>query len=492
MNPDTADPAIRALGPTVARSAGELALPVERAQAGPRGALRSRSWTPQWLARLRADSARMTALRESWRALWMSRLLVWTAAVGTLIAFGFGPVRGAFNPPGVTRGFGWIGDLLAAPAARWDASWYLVIAHYGYRPDLGAYTASRAAFFPLYPLGIRTISSFGVQPVLAGVVLSLSAFSLALYGIHRLTTLELGARLQIDGDSDRVAVAARLAVLLTAFAPMAFYFSAVYSESLYLALSVGLFWSARHGRWMLVGVLGGLAGAARSTGLVLLLPALMIYLYGPREDRTAEILRDARSRWARLRPRYRLSRDALWLWLLPAGVALYGAGLAASGGSPLAPLNAQDDWGRHIAGPFVGVWEGALAGLAGARQLLSLQRRHLYFPAAHGSPFVSAGHNLMLLAFLIAAVPLLIGVLRTLPLAYGAYALAALALPLSEPVSGQPLMSLPRFLVVLFPLTIWLAAWLAGHPRAQRPLLCCSAALMAFFVAQFATWHWVA
>ena len=30
-------------------------------------------------------------------------------------------------------------------------------------------------------------------------------------------------------------------------------------------------------------------------------------------------------------------------------------------------------------------------------------------------------------------------------------------------------MSLPRFLVVLFPLDIWFAPWLAGHPRAARP-----------------------
>jgi hypothetical protein len=53
-------------------------------------------------------------------------------------------------------------------------------------------------------------------------------------------------------------------------------------------------------------------------------------------------------------------------------------------------------------------------------------------------------------------------------------------------------MSLPRFLVVLFPLAMWLAAWLAVRPRAQRPALVASAALMALFAAQFATWHWVA
>ncbi len=98
----------------------------------------------------------------------------------------------------------------------------------------------------------------------------------------------------------------------------------------------------------------------------------------------------------------------------------------------------------------------------------------------------------MLLAFLLAAVPLFVIALRVLPLAYGVYAIAALALPLSYPVAAQPLMSLPRFLVVLFPLSIALAVWLAAHPRARIPALAVSALLMAFFVGQFATWHWVA
>ncbi len=454
---------------------------------------------PGWWAQLLADPARMTAVRESWRALWSSRVLVWAAGVGTILAFGFGPVRKAFDPPGVTRGFGWLGDLLAAPAARWDAAWYLVIARFGYRPDLGIYTAPRTAFFPLYPLGLRTIAWFGVPAVLAGVLLSLAAFALALYGIHRLTTLELARAGRFSLAGDGIADAARLAVMLTAFAPMAFFFSAVYSESLYLALSVGVFWSAREGRWMWVGVLGALAGATRSTGLVLALPAVMIYLYGPRADRPPDLLvarrlpaRALRGVPFRVRPRYRLRREALWLGLLPMGVILYGAYLGLSGGDPLAPLHAQEVWGRHFAGPYVGAWDGVKAAFEGARQLLSFQRQHVYFPSGGGSPFVDAGHNLMLIAFLAAAIPALVGVVRRLPLAYGAYVIAALALPLSYPVSSQPLMSLPRFLVVLFPLGIWLAAWLAEHPRAQRPVLACSAVLMAVFVAQFATWHWVA
>jgi hypothetical protein len=480
MNPDTAELAIQ-------EHANELVAPFGAPADGPGAAGYVRS---RW-ARLRADPARMAAIRDSWRALWTSRLLVWLAGSGALVVFGFGPVRHALNPPGMTRGFGWLGDLLAGPAARWDASWYEVIAHYGYRPDLGSLTSARAAFFPLYPLGLHAISFLGAPPVLAGVLLSLFALALALYGIHRLTSLELTrlTRARPAGAHGALGAGdvARLAVLVTAFAPMAFYFSAVYSESLFLALSVGVFWCARQGRWAAVGALGALACATRSAGVVLALPALILYVYGPREDRAPDF---SRARFGR--PLYRVRKDILWLGLLPAGLGLYMAYIAVSGGDALAPFHAQNVWGRHFAGPYLGVWDGMKAAFEGARQLLSFQRHHVYFPSAAGSPFVSAGHNLLLLAFLIAAVPAAVGVLKRLPLAYGVYILAALALPLSYPVTPQPLMSLPRFLVVLFPMSMWLAAWLAEHPRARRPTLLAGALLEAFFVAEFATWHWVA
>ena len=388
--------------------------------------------------RLRLGAERAAALRAVWRALLLSRALVWTAGVSTVLLFGYGPVRRAFDPPGVTRGFGWLGNLLAAPAARWDAAWYLVIARYGYHPALGAYTSSRDAFFPLYPLAVRALAELGVPAVAGGVAVSVSALACALYGIHRLMTLE-------RSSSD----AAGVAVALCAFAPMAFFFSAVYSESLYLALSVGVFWSARNGRWAWVALLGALAGATRSAGLVLIVPALLIYLYGPRTDRRPDAPRAGSAREstsarrvAALLPRYRVQRDALWLCALPLGVVLYGVYLGLAGGDPLAPLHAQEVWGRHFAGPFVGVWDGLRAAFDGARQLLSFQRAHLYYPTGGESAFVSASHNLVQFAFLALAAS--DRRRAALPLAYGAYVLAALARPLSIPVSAQPLMSLPR------------------------------------------------
>ena len=102
-------------------------------------------------------------------------------------------------------------------------------------------------------------------------------------------------------------------------------------------------------------------------------------------------------------------------------------------------------------------------------------------------------HNIALFLCLVIAVPALIGAFRRLPLAHGAYALVALLLPLSYPVVPQPLMSLPRFEAVLYPLFIWLGWWLARGPAWRRAVvLGVFAAGLAVCSALFTTWHWVA
>jgi hypothetical protein len=85
----------------------------------------------------------------------------------------------------------------------------------------------------------------------------------------------------------------------------------------------------------------------------------------------------------------------------------------------------------------------------------------------------------------------LVGVLRRLPAAYGAYVAAALALPLSFPVGPQPLMSLPRFLAVLFPLFMWLAL-VCRTPRRRMVVLGLMTLGLCAYTARYATWHWVA
>ena len=97
----------------------------------------------------RATVAADAALTDAWRALWLSRLLVWAAAIGAVAAFGLSDRASDFDPAGLTTPFGATGDLLAAPLGRWDSVWFLAIADGGYGDG------TSAAFFPLYPLLVR-------------------------------------------------------------------------------------------------------------------------------------------------------------------------------------------------------------------------------------------------------------------------------------------------------------------------------------------------
>ena len=96
----------------------------------------------------------------------------------------------------------------------------------------------------------------------------------------------------------------------------------------------------------------------------------------------------------------------------------------------------------------------------------------------------------MLLGALVFALLACAGVFRRLPKAYGAWVAASLVLPLSFPVEPQPLMSLPRFLAVLFPIFMWLAIW-SEERRATGRVAAVSALGLGLFTAQFASWHWI-
>jgi hypothetical protein len=301
----------------------------------------------------------------------------------------------------------------------------------------------------------------------------------------------------IELDDER----ARVTVMLIAFCPMAYFFSAVYSESLYLALSVGCILSARRGRWASAGLLGAVAAASRNSGVMLFVPVVLLFLYGPvrlptgvegRPDRLAGD-RTARLRvaWRVLLPRYRITPAILWALLIPAGLGLYIGWLQLKTGNGLAPFHAQQVWFRHFAGPFGGVWTGAVAAWDGLRQLLHGPAPPIYFSKAGGNPLTVAGQNLMLFSFLVLGAVALVGSFRLLPVAYGGYCLASLAMPLSYPVTPQPLASLPRYEVVLFPLFIW-AAKVISQRRITTEAIATVAVLLGLFTAEFATWRFVA
>src|SRR5215211_4051523 len=403
------------------------------------------------IAAVRASEAFRAALRVGLS----TRLAVLLVAI--FAALSFGPAGGGlarenalkFDEPELTHA---IGDPVLAPLARWDSVWYLRIADSGYRGD-----SSRAAFFPLYPLLVRGVgTAFGgshAALLLAAYLISLTAFLGALALLHRLTELELGRRL------------ARPTLLLLAVFPAAVYFGAPYSESLFLLLAVGAFYAARTGRWAWAGACAGLASATRSAGLLLLLPLVLI--------------------WWDSRPRR--ARDVAWLALAPVGIAAYAAWLGIAEGDAVRFLDVQDAWSRELTVPLAGAWDALVAAVDGVRQLASGSRSPVYFEQAAGDPFRIAAINVMLCTTLVFAVVACVGVLRRLPRAYGAWVAASLVLPLTFPVTPQPLMSLPRFVAVLFPIFMWLALW-SEERRATARVETVSAIGLGLFTAQYASW----
>ena len=194
--------------------------------------------------------------------------------------------------------------------------------------------------------------------------------------------------------------------------------------------------------------------------------------------------------WQGTEPGRRVRPHLAWLALAPGGLVAYAIFLALAHGDPLAFSSAQELWSRHFAGPFVGAWDGLVAAFEGVRQLASGSRQTVFFEQAGGDPFRVAAVNLMLFGSLVFAAVAAVGILRRLPFAYGVYVVTALALPLSYPVTPQPLMSLPRFLVVLFPIFMWLGAVCAERGNTTR-VAAASALGLGLFTAQYASWYFI-
>ena len=442
-----------------------------------------------------AGQTTVRALRAGCAAWAVSRLAILAVAVLSAALAAdeeLGAANAAsFDRPALTRPLGAAGDALLSPLARWDAVWYLEIAASGYPAD----DAARPAFFPLYPLLVRAVGELGggspAALLIAAYTVSLAALLAALVLLYRLTELELGEAL------------ARSTLLLLSVFPASLFLGAPYSESLFLLCAVGAFLAARHDRFVLAGLAAAAASATRSAGLLLVVPLALIYLYGPRGGRSPEAERALGRRppgapgeagggaWTgRLAPRYPLRRDAAWLALAPAGIGAYALALGLAHGDPLAFVSAQSLWGRELGGPLVGAWEGLRAGAEGLRTLVAGP------PATAtaspiGDPTRIAVLDVALLGTLVLALAATVGVLRRLPAAYGAWILAALGLALSYPVQAQPLMSLPRFVAVLFPFFMWLAL-ACGRRRLTAGVAVASAALLGVCVAQFAAWHFIA
>jgi hypothetical protein len=335
-----------------------------------------------------------------------------------------------------------------------DAAWYLNIAQHGYAQ------ADSTAFFPLYPLAVRLLADAGIGYTPAGLAVSLGCFVAAAMLLFVLAAGVLGER------------NAFWTVVFLSIAPTSFFFTAIYTESLFLLLSVALFFFAQRRGWLLAGLMGMLATLTRGTGAVLVVPLVIFYM------------QSIDWQWRRIR------LGILSALLVPCGLALYMAYLWSALGNPLLFAKAERHWHRYFAWPFVTLWQGLRYGYLGGVHVV-----------AHDNPSgLSAllwrssetNVNFLNLVALVAVVALIALGWRRLGPPYNAYVLLALMFALSTPGRGEPLLSLPRLALVVFPLFMALAACTERRPLVRALVVSVCLVGLAWLSARFVIFAWVA
>lgn len=376
----------------------------------------------------------------------------------TILLVGYGATLMIGLPEGVTPVSP---DPLRGLPARWDATWYMEIARAGYRYDarLGADEQQAIVFFPLYPAlmrGVAAVTTPDRPPTMAypefiemrmvhlawaGVLVSLLAFFCALIVVYRWAELHGGADAAVG------------TVVLMSTYPFAVYFSAPYTEALFLLLVAGACYAFERGRLPLAGAAGLLAGLTRPNGVMLSL-ALGILALEPLRRRDAGWMRQ-------------LTLRMLAAAMPAAGLLLYSAFVYGLTGNPLAWLEAHAAWGRELgatATQYAEMW-----GIIVDRGLFA------YVEAMPGEA--------LQLAAVLFSLALVWPVARRIGPAYAVFMLANLLPPLAQ----GGLLSAGRFTSTLFPQFLALALLASGERR--------TAWIVAFAIGQglvatvFFTWR---
>ncbi|HEX6347893.1 MAG TPA: mannosyltransferase family protein [Candidatus Dormibacteraeota bacterium] len=200
------------------------------------------------------------------------------------------------------------------PWLSWDAVHYLQIARAGYPAGP---RAVEDGFFPLLPMLLRLLGASDWAAV--GL-----AFLLGLSGLAVLA----GLTAQVWDRPTAVRV-----TWIAAFWPAALFWSAVYTEGLFLALAAGSLWAAWRGHAAVATLLAAGAALLRPNGLMLALPLLVLLPAG-------------RARLAALAPVLGAAAFALYLWAFSGDPLAFVGGQAdhhpLAVGRPLARLLSLD------------------------------------------------------------------------------------------------------------------------------------------------------
>jgi hypothetical protein len=343
---------------------------------------------------------------------------------------------------------------------RWDMSWYFGIATDGYRLlSHSATDQQNIVFFPAYPMLMRVAGRLlGGAPtsfLLGGTLVALGAFFWAMIYLFRLAR-------ELIGDDDH----ARYALWLAATFPFALFYSAMYTESVFLLGATGAFYHLRRREYWQAGAWGLLVGLTRPNGCFLAIPlaVLCVTPWLPKWLAGRTLIAQPSD----VRPGGGELMAGLAAAAMPGvGVLLYSAFIWRLAGNPLAWAAGHAAWGRE----YSGLWR-----LVTDRYAWFANEGVYAYTSQVPGDFLN---GLGVLFVLIATWP----VMRRFGLAYGVFIL----INILPPLAAGGLLSAGRFSSVLFPAFLWFSTVV---PISQRPgWLTGFMALQALNATLFYTWR---
>ena len=207
----------------------------------------------------------------------------WAPGPGALALAAFGVLAAQFlfaflcwrdrGQPGGVAAFG--PNVFERFTTAGDSPHYLLLAREGYAAEGDA--AKYIVFYPLYPLAVRLMHA-----LLAPFSVSWEAAALA---VSWLCWGGAGAAMLALAGQDLPKEQAVCAVALLALYPFGFFALGVYTESLFILLSILCVFFGRRRNWPAAGAFRALAALCRNQGLVLLLPLLYLWLRARRQQK---------------------------------------------------------------------------------------------------------------------------------------------------------------------------------------------------------------
>jgi hypothetical protein len=328
------------------------------------------------------------------------------------------------------RGVKPYGGVWLAMWQRFDANWYAAVAERGYGTIPGD-----DHFPPLFPLLLRILQPIFGSTFIAGLFVSQAA-----------TLITLKLLYEVFQQWGTKAVGKR-ALLFFILYPAFFFFFSVYSEPVFLVLSLLAIHEMNRHRWAWAGFWVFCAILTRLQGAALLIP--MLYLIW--KDRQWKI-------------------PSVWFGLTVSGAGgLFYLYLRSLQVRQAAVPFVEPEWHARLVPPWETYWYALRTAFGG------------------NASFVDILNWSVMTLFIV----LLIWGWKIIPLEYNLYTAFSILIILIRIVETQPLISMSRYATTLFP-GFYALSVIGEHPVLRRIILYGFIPLHLYLCGQFLLWGWVA